>query len=91
MKKGFKVKSFINLEDVVKGLLVKKVLGIAGAAAVEMTPRMYASLLMSEKTQNLWVHLMRSIKQGSARGVTKYSEALERELQETGSLEEPSP
>lgn len=82
MKKQYKVKSLIDLDSVVTGFVVKKILGFPVAAAIKLTPFAKGKLLMSEKTQNLWVNLMRSIKDGSQRGVIKYSELLEKELEE---------
>lgn len=85
MKKSFKVKSLLNLEDVVKGVIVKKILGIVGlpvTAALKITPYAKGKLLMSEHTQSLWVNLMRAIRDGSQRGVEKYSQALQEDLEE---------
>jgi hypothetical protein len=81
MKKDFQVKSLYSLESIIKGAFVKKVLGLPVAVAMKITPHMYAKLLMSENTQNLWINLMRAIKDGSVRGVVQYSEELQKELE----------
>ena len=82
MKKEFEIKSLLNLEDLLKGAVVKKIVGLPVALALKATPHVYGKLLMSEKTQNLWVNLLRAIKDGSVRGVQKYSDSLEKELNE---------
>lgn len=82
LKKEFKIKTLFNLEDMVKGAIVKKMIGLPVTVALKVTPHIYGKLITSENTQNLWIHLMRSIKDGSVRGVEKYSEALEKDLQE---------
>ncbi len=82
MKDDFKVKSLYDLGELIEGAAVKELAGIHVALVTKITPRAKARLLMSENTQNLWVRLMRSIKDGSVRGVKKYSEDLEKDLEE---------
>lgn len=83
LKKKFEKNNLISLDSLITGAITKKLVGLPISLAIKITPRIQGKLLLSTNTQNAWLGLMRSIKDGSVRGVTKYSEALEKELEET--------
>lgn len=85
MKKAFKVKNIVDLEDLVGSGAVAKIIGFPAAVAkfalVDLPPRIQAKLMMNENTQSIWLRLMKSIQHGSPKLIQKYVEELQGDLE----------
>lgn len=86
MKKTFKLKNMVDVEEILGSGIVANVVGmpvaIGKVALMDIPPRIASKLMMNENTQSIWMKLMKSIQHGSPKLIQKYVQELENDLSE---------